>query len=90
MNYPISPIKERKKDGPRPLCYAKKLLKPQLSFSPPASKVIGKRDERKEERGEKKGLSYERNSREWGRRVGRETKFYSFILFYEMSKNNIY
>lgn len=87
MKYPISPIKERKKDGPWPLCYAEKLLKPQLSFSPPASEVIGKRDERK---GKKKGLSYKRNSREWGRRVGKETKFYSFILFYEMSKNNIY
>lgn len=47
MKYPISPIKERKKDGPWPLCYAEKLLKPQLSFSPPASEVIGKRDERK-------------------------------------------
>lgn len=50
MKYPISPIKERKKDGPWPLRYAEKLLKPQLSFSPPASEVIGKRDERKEEK----------------------------------------
>lgn len=48
MKYPISPIKERKKDGPWPLCYAEKLLQPQVSFSPPASEVIGKRDERKE------------------------------------------
>jgi len=50
MKYPISPITERKKDGLWPLCYAEKLLKPQLSFSPPASEVIGKGDERKEEK----------------------------------------
>lgn len=34
MKYPISPIKERKKDGPWLLCYAEKLLQPQVSFSP--------------------------------------------------------